>query len=415
MLQKKQLSLKQNFLWTLGGHVVYGLLQWFIIILLTKFATVEVVGYYTLGLAITAPIMLFFNMQLRNVQATDIKEEHTYKEYYIVRLTSMIVGLLIVCIWVVLGNYNLNVQLLIVFIALTKVIEGFSDLTYGVFQKNENMKLISYSLVYRGGLALVSFALILIFIEDVKIAILSMVISWCIVYLFFDKPNAKRILKSNYYSNAKIKNVSNLFILALPLGIVSLITSLTSNLPRLFIEKQIDVEVLGVFGAISFIGIGLGKFSTSLSLTVSPRLAKYYAGNQLIAFKTLLIKFLFISFIFGFLGLLAALFFGEVILEIFYTPVYAKYNDLFILIMISSIFTFILSALNVAITSMRIFNVQVPINILKLIVTAISLYLLVGKYGVYGAAYSLIISSIVTIPIYAILINKNLRKNVEGD
>lgn len=77
---QKQLSLFQNFSWTFIGNVVYAISQWGIIVVLSKFGNVMMVGQYAIGLAVTAPIILFANLKLRDVQATDASSKFRFGE-----------------------------------------------------------------------------------------------------------------------------------------------------------------------------------------------------------------------------------------------------------------------------------------------------------------------------------------------
>lgn len=67
-------SLRKNFSWALNGAIFYVLSQWALLIILAKLGGPTVVGRYTLGLAITAPIILLSNLQLRTLLASDVQE-----------------------------------------------------------------------------------------------------------------------------------------------------------------------------------------------------------------------------------------------------------------------------------------------------------------------------------------------------
>jgi hypothetical protein len=58
------------------------------IVLLTKLGSPEMVGQFALGLAVTAPIILFANLQLRSVQATDARQEFQFGHYFGLRLVT---------------------------------------------------------------------------------------------------------------------------------------------------------------------------------------------------------------------------------------------------------------------------------------------------------------------------------------
>ncbi len=58
--------------------------------------TPEAVGRFALGLAITTPIILFANLQLRAIQATDVRSEYLFRDYLGLRVLMLSLGLLMI-------------------------------------------------------------------------------------------------------------------------------------------------------------------------------------------------------------------------------------------------------------------------------------------------------------------------------
>ena len=83
-----RLSLRKNFSWTLAGNIIYAACQWGMLIILAKLGSAEMVGQFALGLAITAPIIMFADLNLRHVQATDAQEEYHFRDYLGLRLIT---------------------------------------------------------------------------------------------------------------------------------------------------------------------------------------------------------------------------------------------------------------------------------------------------------------------------------------
>jgi O-antigen/teichoic acid export membrane protein len=72
----KSLTLRQNFSWTFVGNIIYAASQWGMLVVLAKLGSPEMVGQFMRGLAVTAPIILFSNLQLRQIQTTDVKQHY---------------------------------------------------------------------------------------------------------------------------------------------------------------------------------------------------------------------------------------------------------------------------------------------------------------------------------------------------
>src|SRR4051812_45337492 len=90
------LSLKVNFIWTLAGNLIYAGCQWGMLVIIAKLGSAELVGQFALGLAITAPVLMFSNLQMRGIQATDAKREYSFGDYLGLRLLTTLLALLII-------------------------------------------------------------------------------------------------------------------------------------------------------------------------------------------------------------------------------------------------------------------------------------------------------------------------------
>src|SRR5699024_5608336 len=122
MSKVNQLSLEKNFSWNFIGSLVYSLSQFLILALLAKLGNPVMVGLYSIGLALTAPIISFTNLQLRQIQATDTtKPTYNFNDYFGLRIVTGIIMLFITLVVVVWSGYNLEKSLIILLVGLTKV------------------------------------------------------------------------------------------------------------------------------------------------------------------------------------------------------------------------------------------------------------------------------------------------------
>src|SRR5690625_4892630 len=105
MSKVNQLSLKKNFSWNFLGSLVFSFSQFLIIVLLNKLGSQYMVGLYSIGLAITAPIIMLTNLQLRQVQATDTTDEYIFNDYFGLRITTGIFATIITFFITFISNY----------------------------------------------------------------------------------------------------------------------------------------------------------------------------------------------------------------------------------------------------------------------------------------------------------------------
>ena len=150
----RPLSLRSNFSWTFAGNVVYAGCQWGMLVVLAKLGSPERVGQFSLGLAVTAPVIIFSNLQLRAVQAIDARREYRFGHYLALRLATTVLALFVIA--GIACGFRLETALVILAIGLAKAFESFSNVVYGLSQSHERMDRIALSLMIKGPLSLAS-------------------------------------------------------------------------------------------------------------------------------------------------------------------------------------------------------------------------------------------------------------------
>jgi O-antigen/teichoic acid export membrane protein len=362
----KPLSLRRNFSWTFTGNLVYAASQWGMLVLLAKLGSPEMVGQFTLGLAVTAPVMMFTNLQLRAIQATDARQEYSFNDYLTLRLLGTVLAFLIIIGITVTSGYPWKLSLVLLVIGFSKGIESISDVFYGLIQQHERMDWISISSMIKGILSLLMLDLGMILTHSVLGGTIGLVIAWTLVLVCYDIPRGILLLKisvkkeeeelGSYSGKSKDdrgnlpgpnifrllqphwhgKRLSKLTWLALPLGFVMMLISLNANIPRYFIENSLGVRELGIFGALSYLMVAGSMVVNALGQSASPKLAKYYAAGNKSAFEKLIWQLMGMGFLLGVVGVIVALVGGKPLLTLIYGSEYAQNLDVFVWLMVAT-------------------------------------------------------------------------------
>jgi O-antigen/teichoic acid export membrane protein len=409
------LSLRANFSWTLLGDVIYHACQWGMLVLLAKLATPAVVGLFSLGLAITAPIVIFFNLQLRNAQATDARGEFSFADYFGLRLLSSVLAMIVIA---VIASYYLGERqkaLVILVIGLAKVAESLSDVFYGLFQQHEQMNLIATSKMLRGTLSLALFGLGVALTGQLLPGVSAMALVWLLLFVLFDKPRGEALLRRKHHSAVVSPRwvwpqMRALIMQTLPLGVVGLLVSLNSNIPRYAIERHLGEEALGLYMAMVYLIVVGDTIIMALVQAATPRLARYYASGDP-KFVRLIVTLVSMGIGIGALGILAAFVFGPQVLSLLYTPEYAARADVFILVMVAAAAGYVASFLTCGMMAARKFAIQLPLYATVVAVALVSSLSLVPALGLKGAVLALAISRTVQL-VWALLVNVQLVRTL---
>ena len=409
---KKINKLRSKLSWSLFGNIIYALSQWAIVTIIARFGSTQDIGVYSLGLAVTAPIVLFFNFQLSTILATDSKNDFEFNQYYGSRIINSIIAFLVIIFLSFIYSDNKEVVIIIILMGLVKYIESLSDICMGFFQKKDRIDLIGKSQLYRGILTVIIVGLLFFIFRNIIIAVIGLLILMIIRFLIYDLKNVKQfihirpVFDNTWYTLLKV---------AFPLGIVSLINSLNTNIPRYFLEYFSDLSEVGIYSALSYILIASGMIITPISLLVAPRLALAYNNgrvSQILKINLLAICFSISVFL---LIILCVLLQGESILRILYGNEYSQYNHIFTIINFTIFFTSLTTFFNLNIVAARVFKVQPIINFIVTIITLLASFYFINNNGLLGAAYALLISksaqTILSFSIMVYAIKKSRRIN----
>lgn len=385
-------SLRVNFSWTMLGNTVYVGTQWGILVLLARLGSPEAVGQFSLGLAIAAPVMLFAGLQLRAVQATDARFEFQFRDYAGLRiLLTALAAVLILGIGAVL--YRGETALAVAAFGFSKGIESMSDVVYGLWQQQERMDLMAKSLMLRGVLALAAAGACLMLFHTVWAAVCGMTAVWALVFAAFDVPRGIAVASETHqafrprFSFARMKKLA---VLALPLGIVTMLISLNGNIPRYMISHFRNVRDLGIFSALGYTLTAGSMIVGALGQSATPRLALYAARDKT-QFRGLSYRLLSIGMALGMLGILVVLVCGRQVVTLIYGPEYARSYALLVWLMVAAAASYTAALAGYSLTAARHFHVQMP---LFAAITALTLglcYAMVKAGGSLGAAKALAI------------------------
>lgn len=415
MQQLKPLTLRRNFSWTFAGNVVYAACQWGMLVVIAKLGRPEMVGQFTLGLAVTAPVVMFTNLQLRVVQATDAKHQYVFGDYLGLRLISTGLGLLIIVGITVAAEYRGETSLVILVVGLAKALESISDVFYGLLQQHERMDRIAVSMMIKGPLSLLLLSVGIYLAGSVLWGVVGLAVAWALVLVGYDIRSSALMLNASppkpqgevtgeselavalppRWQLGKLGKLGKLLWLALPLGFAMMLMSLNTNIPQYFIERYLGERELGIFAAIAYLMKVGNTVEAALGQSASPRLAKYYTTGNGIAFRTLLLKLVGIAALLGGTGVLVALIAGKEILAVLYRPEYAQHTDLFVWLMATAAIGYIGSFLCYGLMAARYFRIQIPLFALATTASAIACLWLLPTLGLKGAAIALLVGCLV--------------------
>lgn len=391
------LSLRRNFSWTFFGNVVHAACQWGVLVVLAKLGSPEMVGQYALGLAIATPIFMFTNLQLRGVQATDSRNDYSFVDYRSLRLSATGIGVVILIAVAIFSGFEPTTMLVILMVGVAKAFDGLSDVYYGYAQQKERMDLIARSMIFKGLLSLGAMTFMMFSTGSIVWASAGVAVAWVLRFFVYDMRFTVILPRSGKTTGFDSSRSVVLTKLALPLGLVMLLVSLNANIPRYIIQHEMGEQAVGFYSAIAYLMVAGTTVVGALGQAASPRLARQYASGNAAAFRRLLGKLVVIAIGVGFAGILISSLGGGPLLALIYTDEYAAYAILLTVIMGAGLVNYVASFLGYGLTAARYFRMQLPLSIVVVFTTLGTSFYLIPKFGLTGAAVSVLLAGLVNV------------------
>lgn len=389
-------SLKINFLWAIAGNTFYALCGYFLLSILTKTSSVETVGLWGVGQAVTLPVATFFSLKLSTVNITDVRNEYRVGHYMAARMAASCMSI-VVASAIGFVFYSVNIAVIIVIMGVSQAVAEVRAYFLSNMQKFERLNLSTLSQVAEGTITLLCFGAIFLLTHSLLFAILGIIVSRLSVLFFYDIPVSAKVLSdclqhafTGYQPLWQWQRLWNLLRQAAPLALVAAFGNAFQNIPRLVMDKLRGRESVGYFTALSMILVAYTMVNGALCNTVLPRLSKYCAENTK-AFVWLLVRLYGLNFLLGVCFVAVVFVFGKPLLTVLFTEEYAQHKNVMVMLAVSSCILSLFSVSNWGLNATRQFAVQVPIYAIAAAACAVFSFLLIPTYDMYGAVWSLII------------------------
>ena len=394
-------TFKRNASWVLSSNLLYGASQWGVLVVLARFGTPSIVGDFALGLAIAAPIDMFARLQLRSIFVTDASRRYPVGIYFSLRFLMAMLGLLTTIVVALVAGYQATTLSTVMAVALAKGIESISDILNGYLQLYDQMIRMSWSLILRSVFAPAAVLVPVVLFKNAAASALGLAAIWVAVLLFYDIPTARKVAIKAVPRAERIQLVwkttllQHLFLLAVPLGVVSALGSLRVNLPRYVVEGRLGVEMLGIFAALGYLMVIGGRIVQSLMQVTLPGMGRAFARGDIREFRRMVSVQAGGALALGLASVGVAALAGAIILRILYGEVYAAYNILFIALMGAATLEYVATVLQLSLTAAREVRVQAWIRMLAVVVVGVISLFCIPHWGLLGAASALAAGSAV--------------------
>jgi O-antigen/teichoic acid export membrane protein len=244
----------------------------------------------------------------------------------------------------------------------------------------------------------------------------GILIARLVTLLAFDLPMARRAAGLPLFSEAVAEEneetrayTSAIFCQALPLGITTVLLSLTSNIPRYLIADMHSEHLLGIFCSMAAVMQAGTLVFRAIELPTTPRLARLIREKDGRRFWRILNALLAIFLVVGLLGAAVSLVVGPRLLSIVFTPEYASMGGLLALLVLATAISQMAGMIEASMIAARMIKVQLPLHLVTTGLCLLAGWMLIPRYELAGAVIALTICRIPFMVFGVLLLRQKLR------
>lgn len=404
-------SVKKDFIWNMLGATVNAFTSLIFMVIVTRINGTNVAGIFTFAFSLACLFQVISNYSGRTFQVTNNDPLLKDSDFIYNRITSCIIMMFFVLLYLSIKKYAFYKNIIILLFVIYRIVESFTDVMYGVIQKNNKLYKVGISLFLKGIIGIITFFLTDFLSNNVVLSIINLIIVNIIITILYDYKNFKPLYKSNKYNK---KNNINILKLGVFVFGFTLLTQYILNAPKYAIDNYSTNEMQTIYGIISMPASFIVLCS---QFFIQPLLVKYsnlIKSSQYKSLFKLSIKNTLSIFIMGLISLIAAYFLGIPVLKLIYGIELEKYLMPLLIIIIGATFFGISFAISNILTAMRKTFVQIVFYMIcSIIIFYLSRYFVIN-YGILGGTISYAITMVILCLMYLIYHSLNIRRCIKN-
>ena len=402
MDNKIRVTKRQIYFWNLAGSLCNAVTSMILLMIVTRTTDNYYADMFSYSFALSQLLVTIGLFQVRNYQATDVREKYEFTDYFTFRIITCFIMMIFAFLYIQFKGYTLDKKIVILFVCLYKSIEAMSDVFQGLFQQKGRLDLAGKSLTLKAVFSSFIFAVGMYITNNLILSCSLLFISSCLCFALYDLRKYREFSQLNHviqHIKKYYKRLYGIFGQCFPLFINGFLIMAIYNAPKNAIDLCTEQNILPqgiqtdyniIFMPASVINlflIFLRPFMTEMAYALSQ--------NRKDRFYKMLFKIIGGLFLFGILSIIGAYLLGIPILEVIYSRHLTKYKTELIMLMIAGGMSSLATAIDNIITVIRIQHVLVISYFLSWIVARLIAYPLIEKYALYGAVVVFMVTMLI--------------------
>lgn len=399
---------KKNVIWNMIGTTANAFNSLFFMIIVTRINGLKDSGIFTLAFSLACLFCFIGNYEGRVFQVTDVKQDFSNKEYIVHRISScilMMVTVLIYCLIMKYDAYKMSVTFALCFM---KCCEVFSDVFYGVLQKNDNLELVGKSLFFKSIASILVFVVLDMVTKNLLLSCVGLDLIWLVVLFLYDIPKTKNLIQNE--EKISLMNIIKLYKDGFFSFSILFLAVYLVNAQKYALDGIVVESLQAVFGIVLMPATIISLACQYLLQPILNTVANLYALGQKKEFNILIFKSSLLVLVFGLVCIIGAYLFGIPVLNILYGVNISDYKLCLILIIVGAIFYSLSTLVSAALTTIRHTFVQFIVYSVTSLFALFVSKLFIINFSLIGASFAYLSCMFIQFLLYLLIYIYIMRK-----
>lgn len=410
---------KRDYIWNTAAGLINAAEAVVMSMIVTRLTGLTDAGMLTMAFAIGNLMLPIGKFGVRNYQVTDVENRYSGFTYFTTRLATVFLMIVAVCGYLCYASTGLGYgsdKLGIVFaVCMIYVVEALEDVVWGYFQQRNRLYAGARMFCVRWIGILLFFPAALYYSRDLKETLLLCLALSIVIFLVLLKLSYPRYCsEEDRFSNLigqKIDfgQIGRLLKAVLPLFGISFLALYENNMPKYAIDRYLTDEIQACYGFVAMPVFVIGLLNNFIYQPTLVPMAVEWEQKQIGRFKKRIVRQTVIIGILAIVCMAGAYVLGIPVLSLLYHTDLTGYKRELLILLLASAFLAVSGYQSVVLTIMRCQKALLLPHGIVAMAAAISLPVVVSRYGTMGAAICYMVLMALLCLLYGAILTTKLK------
>ncbi len=246
---RKEQQERQNVIWNMAASILNSAQTVILLFIVTRTLGVVEGGVFSFAFS-TANMLLYIGTYgVRNYQVTDVLKKHSFHEYYMLRIVTSTVMMILSIFFSFCSDYTIEKSLVIFTLCLFKCLEGIEDLFFGEYQLEGRLD-IAGKLWFLRLTANIGIFFVLIYSTKSMLYACGGMVFLSFLFIMGNRTYIQGKFQQKEKQGISISSIKTILWNATPIFLHSFLNIYICNVPKYAIDRILSEEYQAYYGVL---------------------------------------------------------------------------------------------------------------------------------------------------------------------